>query len=206
MLRLFDSLLSGNCWKVRILLNQLGTPFERVTLDLLKGEAGTAQFRQKSRFARVPVLELEDGRTIVESGAILIYLAQGTRYLPEDPYLRAEVTSWLFFEQGDIQKSIAQCRVHHLRGHARSIPNEIERLHAEGYAGLEKLDSWLAGRDWLVSDKYTVADLALFPYVSLSREGGFVLERFSAVRQWLSRVEDQPGWINLWHGRAPPLA
>lgn len=205
MLRLYDSLLSGNSWKVRILLNQLARPFERVTLDLAKGEARAAEFGRKSRFARVPVLELEDGRTIVESGAILLYLADGTPYLPEDPYERAEVTSWLFFEQGDLQKSIAQCRVHHLHGRADSMPQEIERLHIEGRAGLEKLETWLTGRRWLVGDRYTIADLALFPYVSMSPQGGFDLERFAAVKAWISRVEGEPGWINLWHGGAPPV-
>jgi len=204
MLRLYDSLLSGNSWKIRILLNQLGRSFERITLDLGKGETRTAAFGEKSRFARVPVLELEDGRTIVESGAILLYLAQGTPYLPEDPYLRAEVASWLFFEQGDLQKPIAQCRVHHLYGRAESMREEIQRLHAEGYAGLEKLDKWLTGRRWLVGDRYTIADLALFPYVSMSPQGGFDLGRFAAIREWISRVEGEPGWIDLWHGGTPP--
>jgi glutathione S-transferase len=202
MLRLYDSLLSGNSWKVRILLNQLKKPFERITLDIAKGETRSAEFCSKSRFARVPVLQLEDGRTIVESGAILLYLAEGTPYLPEDPYLRAEATSWLFFEQGDIQKSIAQCRVHHLYGRAASMPQEIQRLHSEGYAGLAKLDAWLEGRQWLVADRYTIADLALFPYVSMAPQGGFDLERFAAIRKWIARVEGEPGWIALEHGAA----
>jgi glutathione S-transferase len=204
MLRLYDSLLSGNSWKVRILLHQLGTPFERVTLDIGKGETCTAEFCRKSRFARVPVLEFEDGRTIVESGAILLYLAQGTPYLPEDPYLRAEVTSWLFFEQGDIQKSIAPCRVHHLYGRAASMPQEIQRLQSEGYAGLEKMDRWLAGRHWLAAGRYTIADVALYPYVSMSPQGGFDLRRFTAIREWIARVEREPGWIDLWHGAPTP--
>lgn len=104
MLRLYDSRLSGNSWKVRILLSQLGLPYERVTLDIRKGETRDPAFRQISRFARVPVLLLEDGRPIVESGAILVHLADGTRYLPDDPHLRTEVMSWLFFEQADLQK------------------------------------------------------------------------------------------------------
>ena len=127
-------------------MNQLGRPFERVTLDLEKGETASPAFRKISRFARIPVLELEDGRTIVESGAILLYLAQGTPYLPDDAYLRAEVTSWLFFEQGDLQRAIALPRVYHLRGLAESMTQEIERYQRDGYAGLEKLDQWLLGR------------------------------------------------------------
>jgi glutathione S-transferase len=107
MLRLYDSRLSGNAWKVRILLTQLGIPFERVTLDLAKGAAAEPAFRAKSRFARVPVLELEDGRTIVESAAIMLYLAEGSSLLPDDRYLRAEVTSWLTFEQADLLRALA---------------------------------------------------------------------------------------------------
>jgi glutathione S-transferase len=204
MLRLHDSLFSGNSWKVRILLNQLGIPFERKTLDLATDEASTPEFREKSRFARVPVLELEDGRTLVESGAILLHLAQGTPYLPADPYLRAEVTSWLFFEQADLQRPLAQCRVHYLRGRAESMAEEIRRLHSEGYAVLEKLENWLSGRSWLVGDRYTLADLALYPYVSLSPQGGYDLRRFPAIGDWILRVEAEPGWIDLWHGGKPP--
>ena len=116
MLRLYDSRLSGNAWKVRILLTQLGVPFERVTLDLAKGAAAEPAFRAKSRFARVPVLELEDGRAIVESAAIMLYLAEGSQYLPGDPYLRAEVTSWLFFEQADLLRALSLPRFYHMRG------------------------------------------------------------------------------------------
>ena len=121
MLRLYDSRLSGNSWKVRILLSQLGLPYERVTLDIRKGDTHDPSFRRISRFARVPVLLLEDGRPIVESGAILVHLANGTPYLPEDPLLRADVLSWLFFEQADLQKNIATPRVLHLHGLAQFL-------------------------------------------------------------------------------------
>jgi glutathione S-transferase len=199
MLRLYDSRLSGNSWKVRILLSQLGLPYERITLDLEKHETHNPAFRPKSRFARIPVLELEDGRTIVESGAILLYLAQGTPLLPEDPYLRAEVTSWLFFEQGDLQRPIAMPRVFHLRGLAEQMAQQIERLHADGHASLEKLEHWLNGRTWLVDERYTVADLAVSTYVSMAHQGGYDMERFAAIRAWTARVKAQPGWVDLLH-------
>jgi glutathione S-transferase len=199
MLRLYDSGLSGNSWKVRILLNQLGRPYERITLDLEKGEASGPAFRKISRFARVPVLELEDGRTIVESAAILLHLAQGTQYLPDDPFLRAEVTSWMFFEQADLQKALALPRVYHLRGFADRMSQQIARFHTEGYIGLEKLDQWLFGREWLVDNRYTVADLAVFAYVSLASQGGYVMDQFASIRPWILRVKDQPGWIDLTH-------
>jgi glutathione S-transferase len=200
MLRLYDSRLSGNCWKVRILLSQLGIPFERVTLDLAKGEAAEPAFRAKSRFARVPVLELEDGRTLVESAAILLYLAEGSRFIPEDPFLRADMLGWLLFEQADLQKPIATSRVYHLRGLAADRADEIVRFHKDGNAGLEKLEQWLVARTWLVGERYTLADLAVSCYVSLAEQGGYDMSRYPAIRAWTRRVGAQPGWVPLLSG------
>ncbi|MBZ9780330.1 glutathione S-transferase family protein [Pseudomonas sp. REP124] len=196
-MRLYDSRMSGNSWKVRILLNQLGQPYDRITLDLAKGETHTPEFQRLNRFSRVPVLQLDDGRTIVESGAILLYLAQGSRYLPDDPWLRAQVTGWLSFEQGDLQKPLALCRVYHLKGLAEQMAPQIEQMHNEGYPALAKLDQWLSGHDWLVGDDYTVADLGVFAYVSLATAGGFDMRPFTAIEQWIARVKNQPGWIDL---------
>lgn len=204
MLRLYDSRLSGNSWKVRILLSQLGLPYERVTLDIRKGETHDPSFRRISRFARVPVLLLDDGRPIVESGAILVHLANGTPYLPEDPLLRADVLSWLFFEQADLQKNLATPRVLHLHGLANDRQQDIARYHAEGYPALEKLDHWLVGRTWLTGDSYTIADLAASAYVSLAEQGGYAMARFSGISEWVARVQRQPGWVPLlFDGNTP---
>src|ERR1700744_117320 len=142
MLRLYDSRLSGNAWKVRILLTQLGLPFERGTLDLAKSATADPALRARSRFARIPVLGLEDGRTIVESAAIMLYLAEGTRFLPDDRYLRAEVTSWLSFEQADLLKALALPRFYHMRGVADQMKPQIAVLQDIAYPALEKLDAW----------------------------------------------------------------
>ena len=198
MLRLYDSRYSGNSWKIRILLNQLEIPFERRTLDLESGETKTDVFYALNRFSRVPVLELEDGRTVVESAAILLYLSEGTQYLYDDPYLRSQVVGWMFFEQGDLQRFLAMARVYHLRGLADKMSQQIERLHADGYLGLEKLERWLAGQEWLVGDRYTVADLAVFTYVSLAHQGMYEMARFKAIGDWLERVKAQPGWIDIF--------
>ncbi|WP_438754927.1 glutathione S-transferase family protein [Pararhizobium sp. O133] len=202
MLRLYDSRFSGNSWKIRILLNQLQRPFERLTLDLSAGEAKTESFIDLSRFARIPVLQLPDGRTIVESAAILLYLAEGTDYLFDDPYLSSQVAGWLFFEQGDLQKSIALARVYHLQGIADKMARRIDGLHADGYVGLEKLDRWLQKSEWLAGDRYTVADLAVFAYVSLAHEGNYQMERFQSIDRWLESVRSQPGWLGLFE-RSP---
>ena len=197
MLRLYDSRYSGNAWKVRILLTQLGIPFERVTLDLAKGEAQTPIFLAKSRFARVPVLELEDRRTLIESVAILLYLADGSPLLPDDPYVRAEVTSWLTFEQADLLRALALPRFYYLRRIADQMTTKIADFQEFGYVGLGKLAAHLEGRTWLVGDRYTIADLGVFPYVSMAPDGGYDLARFPSIKPWLDRVKAQPGWVPM---------
>jgi glutathione S-transferase len=197
MLRLYDSRLSGNAWKVRILLTQLGLPFERVTLDLAKGATADPAFRAKSRFARVPLLELEDGRTIVESAAIMLYLAEGTRFLPDDRFLRAEVTSWLTFEQADLLRALALPRFYRMRGIADQMASRIADYQEAAYPALAKADAWLSTHDWLVDDRYTIADIGLFGYVSMAHQGGYEMERFPSIAAWLARVKAQPGWVPL---------
>ena len=197
MLRLYDSRLSGNAWKVRILLTQLGIPFQRVTLDLATGDHTKPEFRAKNRFARVPVLELEDGRTLVESAAIMLYLAEGTRFLPDDKFLRAEVVAWLTFEQADLLRAIALPRVWHLRGLAEQKASQIADFQEAAYPALAKADDWLKTHDWLVDNRYTVADIGLFAYVSMATIGGYDMARFPAISAWLGRVKAQPGWVPL---------
>jgi glutathione S-transferase len=197
MLRLYDSRLSGNAWKVRILLTQLGIPFERVTLDLAKGAASEPAFRAKSRFARVPVLELEDGRTIVESAAIMLYLAEGSPLLPDDRYLRAEVTSWLTFEQADLLRALALPRFYHMRGIAGEMAGRIADFQEGAYVALTKLDNWLATHDWLVDNRYSIADIGMYGYVSMASQGGYDMARFPSIGAWISRFQSQPGWVPL---------
>jgi glutathione S-transferase len=197
MLRLYDSRLSGNAWKVRILLTQLGIPFERVTLDLAKGAAGEPAFRAKSRFARVPVLELEDGRTLVESAAIMLYLAEGSPLLPDDRYLRAEVTSWLTFEQADLLRALALPRFYCMRGIAEEMASRIADFQEGAYVALGKVDDWLSTHDWLVDNRYTIADIGMFGYVSMASQGGYDMSRFPSIDAWLARVRAQPGWVPL---------
>jgi glutathione S-transferase len=197
MLRLYDSRLSGNAWKVRILLTQLGIPFERVTLDLTTGATKEPEFRAKSRFARIPMLELEDGRTIVESAAIMFFLADGTRFLPEDRYLRAEVMSWLTFEQADLLRALALPRFYHMRGTAEQMASRIADFREGAYPALEKVETWLFSREWLVDGRYTIADIGMFGYVSMAHEGRYEMERFPKIGAWIERVKSQPGWVPL---------
>src|ERR1700757_1002040 len=202
MFRLYDSLLSGNCWKARILLSQLNLKYERITLDLVRGDTQQTDFGKISRFARVPALVLEDGRPIVESGAILMHLAEGTRFLPHDSYARTEVLSWLFFEQADLQRAIAFPRVYNLRGLASEMADEIAYRQKDGYSALEKLENWIGNRNWLGGSDYTIADTAVFAYVSLAPEGGYQMERYPGILRWLDNVRSTEGWVPLIEGDA----
>jgi glutathione S-transferase len=195
--RLFDSKLSSNSWKLRILMNELGIPFERTSLDLAKGEAKSAEFGKISRFQRVPVLELEDGRHIIESGAIMLFLAEGSDLLPSDPVERAEVTSWIFFEQGDLVKPLGLPRFFKLRGIYDEMHAKVAEMHETGYLALGKLEAWIKGREWLVNDRFSLADLAVFPYVSLAHVGGYEMDRFPGIQAWLRRLAERPSWEPL---------
>ncbi|WP_011581872.1 MULTISPECIES: glutathione S-transferase family protein [Chelativorans] len=197
MYRLHDSLMSCNAWKVRILLRQLGIPFERVTHDLAKGAAKTDAFTAMNPLQRVPVLELEDGRAIAESGAILLYLAEGTPLLPTEPLARAQVTSWLFFEQADLLKPLALPRFYNLRGTQAENAERMRFYHEAGKAGLSRLDGCLAGREWITDAGFTIADIALYGYVSQAHFGGYDMGIYQNIGAWLRRVEAQPGWEPL---------
>ncbi len=200
MIRLHDNLSSGNGYKARLLLAQLGVPFERVEYDIDRAETRTPEFlEQVNPNGRVPVLELEDGRLLPESNAILFYLAEGTPFLPHDRFGRAQVLSWMFFEQYSHEPNIATPRfwVTH-----RVEMNEERRLSLEtkrrlGYDALGVMEEHLSKNDFFVRDRYSIADIALYAYTHVAPEGGFDLEGFPAVRAWLERVAAQPGHVPI---------
>ncbi len=197
MLRLYDYFESGNAYKVRLLLSQLGVPFERVHVDILRGETRTPGFLARNPNHRVPVLEWPDGRRLAESDAILFHLAQGTAYLPDDPFERAQVLQWMFFEQYSHEPYIAVVRFWHFAGlleeNRASLPAKVEG----GYHALTVMEGQLERRTFLVGERYSVADIALYAYTHVAEEGDFSLERFPAVRAWLARVASQPGHVRI---------
>lgn len=201
MLRLYDFLSSGNGYKCRLLLHQLEVPYERVELDILRGETRTPEFLAKNPNGRVPALELEDGTVLAESDAILFYLAEGTPYLPEDRLGRAQVLQWMFFEQYSHEPFIAVARfIHHFLPPDSPRRAELPRLMRGGYAALGIMEQRLAEHPFLVADRYTIADTALYGYTHVAHEGEFDLQPYPAVRAWLDRVADQPGHITIERG------
>jgi glutathione S-transferase len=196
-LTLYDSDISGNCYKVRLLLAQLRLPYRKVALDLLKGEARTDDFRKLNPFYRVPFL-VEGDFKLAESNAILLYLAEGTAFLPSDRKLRYKVLEWMFFEQNQVVPSIAVSRfMLRFASHEANAADIVRVQRKRGEAALGVLESHLAQHPFLVADTYSIADIALFGYVPLSPEGRFELEPYPAIRQWISRVRAQTDFVEM---------
>jgi glutathione S-transferase len=197
VLRLYDYGKSGNCYKVRLLLSQLGEPFERVHLDIRRGDTRTPEYLAKNPNRRVPLVEWPDGRRLAESNAILWYFAEGTPLVPDDRWERAQVLQWMFFEQYSHEPYVAVVRAWHLFGllekNREALPAKIEG----GYHALDVMEKHLASRTFFVGERYTIADIALYAYTHVADEGGFELARFPRVNAWLERVRSQPGHVTI---------
>jgi len=201
MLRLYDYLPSGNGYKVRLLLRQLGIQFERVEVDILRGATRTPDFLSKNSNGRIPLLEISSEERLAESNAILFYLAEGTAFLPKARWQRAKVLEWLFFEQYSHEPNIATSRFWikfvGLNDERRAALEQKQRL---GYAALAVMEQHLAERAFFVADTYTIADIALYAYTHVAHEGGFDLGLYPAVRLWLERIRSQPGHVPITAG------
>ena len=201
MLQLYDYLPSGNGYKVRLLLTQLGLPFELVRVDILKGQSRTPAFLAMNPNGRIPVLELAPGQYLAESDAILVYLAEGTPFLPADRLARAQVLQWMFFEQYSHEPNIATSRFWlgygELTPERRAALPEKRRL---GYAALDVMEGHLTARSFFVGERYSIADIALYAYTHVADEGGFDLGRYPAIGTWLERVRGQPGHVPITQG------
>jgi glutathione S-transferase len=205
MLRLHDSLPSGNGYKCRLVLHHLRRPFERVEVDLSGGAAKTPAFLRLNPEGRIPVLELDDGNALPESNAILWYLAEGTPWLPSGQQERAQVLRWLFWEQYSHEPNVATVR--HWVAHLPADPErdrQLPRKRELGQKALGILEGHLAGRNWLVGRAPSIADLALYAYTHVAHEGGFDLSPFPAVRAWLARVAAIPGHVSIDHAEGIP--
>jgi glutathione S-transferase len=195
---LYDSPVSGNCYKVRLLLAHLGIPYERRTMDVVDRSNRRDVLGELNPALRVPTLVLDDGRPLAESGAILWYLGEGTRFVPADAYLRAQVLQWMFFEQYDHEPAIAVARFWlAYSGCADEFADRLPERTAAGHRALAAMERHLDGKEFLVGDSLTLADLALYAYTHVAPEGGFDLELYPAVRSWLARVASEPGHVTI---------
>jgi glutathione S-transferase len=195
-MRLYDYVASANCYKARLLLAQLRRPYERVPIDIFGGDTLTCEFADVNPARSTPVLEIEDGRYLQESNAILWYLADGTPFLPDDPLERAHVLKWLILEQTDVMPGIGGLRFRLLTGRLKPDEPAAVRRRELGLDALRMLDAHLGDDQFFVGGRYSIADLSLYAYTHTAPEAGFDLGDYPAVGAWLRHVEQQPGFMN----------
>ena len=197
-LRLYDFLPSGNGYKIRLLLTQISMPFERIEVNILKGESRTSEFLSKNPNGKIPVLEIANGKYLAESNAILMYLSEGTEFLPYDRFLRAKVLQWLFFEQYSHEPFIATSRYWiSILGKADEYKEKLQEKHQRGNEALQVMENHLTNNNFFVGESYTIADIALFAYTHVADEGGFDLSKFKAIQAWMERIKAQPRFIGI---------
>jgi len=193
-MKLYDYLPSGNSYKVRLLLSYLGLDYEHVAIDIIKGETQTKAFKKINPAGQVPLLELNDGRKLAESNAILFFLAEGTPYWPLPAFDQAKIMQWMFFEQYKHEPSIAVARyIHHYAMDTREA--ELPALMTKGYAALDVMEDYLSNQRWFSYGGRTIADISLYAYTHVAEEGGFDLSGYGYIRAWLERFADHPKHI-----------
>ena len=196
---LYNSQVSGNCYKVRLLLAHLGIEYERQELSVADRSNRPEVLGGLNPALRVPTMVLEDGRSLGESGAITWYFGEGTRFVPEDPYERAQVLQWMFFEQYDHEPAIAVVRfwLAYSDRPREDFADRLDERTAAGYRALDAVERHLDGRSWLVGGSMTLADIALYAYTHVAREGEFDLGRYPEIMAWLERVSREPGHVPI---------
>jgi len=194
-LKLYDFPLSGNCYKIRLLLSMLGLPYQRETIDSTRGETQTAEFKQLNPRGQIPVLIDADVR-LWDSMAILVYLARrygNEQWLPADALGEAQVMQWLAVSENELLYGLARARITVLF----NKPFDLEQCQREAKPGLEAMERQLGGQDWLAADHPTIADIACYPYVALAGDGRVSLDGYPQVQAWLKRVEALDGWVPM---------
>jgi glutathione S-transferase len=195
---LYDSPVSGNCYKVRLLLAHLGIPYERRPLDVVDRSNRPDVLGGLNPSLRVPTLVLDDGRPLAESGAILWYFGEGTRFVPADRFLRAQVLQWMFFEQYDHEPAIAVVRFWvAYSGRPEAFADRLEERMQAGHRALAAMERHLDGREFFVGEAPSLADIALYGYTHVAHEAGFELDAYPAVQAWLGRVAALPGHVQI---------
>ncbi|MGE6387606.1 glutathione S-transferase family protein [Pseudomonas sp. NPDC078416] len=198
MYKVYGDYDSGNCYKIKLMLNLLGAEYEWIPVDILKGETETEAFLAKNPNGKIPVLELEDGTCLWESNAILNFLAEGTPYLLTEPRLRTQMLQWQFFEQYSHEPTLAVARfIQFYLGLPEERMEEYHSLHRRGNKALKVMEQQLLRTPFLVGDSFSIADIALYAYTHVADQGGFDLAQFPAIQAWLARVKQQPGYVGM---------
>lgn len=198
MYKVYGDVYSGNCYKVKLLLNQLAKPYQWIDIDILKQESRTSEFLTKNPNGKIPVLEYADGKYLFESNAIMYFLSDDTNFLPKNTLECAQVLQWLFFEQYSHEPNIATSRylIRYLNG-AEKYKETLAEKRPRGYAALDVMEQHLAQHPFFVGDNYSIADIGLYAYTHVADEGGFDLSKYAAIQAWFDRVKSQPNYIKM---------
>ena len=198
MFKVYGDYRSGNCYKVKLMLHLLELPYEWVTVDIIKGETQSAEFLEKNPNGKIPVLELDDGTFLWESNAILNFLADGTDLLPSEPRLRTQVLQWQFFEQYSHEPNLAIARkIKAFYDMPEDRREDYERRVELGYRALNVMEQQLQRTPYLVGERYSIADIALYAYTHVAEEGGFDLSRYPAIGAWMARIASHPRHVPM---------
>ena len=197
-MKIYGDYYSGNCYKLALLASHLQLPHEWIHVDILAGETHSESFEAKNPNGKIPTLELEDGRVLWESNAILNFLAAGSALLPSDPFTRSQVLQWQFFEQYSHEPYIAVARyINRYLGLPPERKAEFEAKQAGGHKALTVMEKRLSEASWLVADAFSIADISLYAYTHVADEGGFDLSHYPAVSNWLNRVAELPAHVSM---------
>lgn len=198
MIKVYGDLKSGNCYKVKLILDLTGVPYEWILTDVMKGETRTPEFLEKNSNGRIPLVEFDDGSFLAESNAALYYFAQESEYWPQDRRRQAEVLQWMFFEQYSHEPYIATSifRIQFLKKETE-LADELAAARTRGYAALDVMEKTLVAKPFLAGEAPTIADFALFAYTQNAEYGGFSLKDHPAIRTWIGAVEALPGFVAM---------
>jgi glutathione S-transferase len=197
-MKIYGDIISGNCFKIKLVASILELPHEWIHVDIMRGGAHTDSFLEKNPIGKVPTLELDDGRCLSESNAIINYLAFDTELFPEEKFSKAKVLQWQFFEQYSHEPYIAVARfINRFQGMPDSRRDEYQSKQAGGHAALKAMDDHLSSCEYFVGDRLTVADIALYAYTHVAHEGGFELGDYPHIKSWTQRVAEHPGYIGM---------
>ena len=195
---IYGDLQSGNCYKVKLLCSILNFRHEWIPVDILAGDTQKEEFLEKNPNGKIPLMELEDGRFMAESNAILFYLAYGSELLPIDRYLKAKVLEWMYFEQYSHEPNIAVRRfINKYQGMPAERQSEYDSKETGGLKALGILENGLQHNEFLVGESVTIADIALFAYTHVADEGGFTLNKYPAIQAWIDRIRGLDGFVAM---------
>ena len=197
-LKIYGDSRSGNCYKIQLLCSEMGVDYDWEEVDIIAGDTRTPQFLAMNANGKIPLLALPDGRYLPESNAILFYLADGSEFFAGDAYARAEILQWMFFEQYSHEPNIATSRfIIKYLGNPADRQSGLEDKKIGGYKALEIMEQQLRRHAFIAGDNYNIADIALFAYTHVADEGGFKLDDYAAIREWITTIKGRPNFVPM---------